>query len=186
MDDRTIARFVRRHGLAKRIASRVPSARGNALVAPPGYHAGYFTSIFSDLLRREWMSKEESFTFETVMSHPDRVELLREALHRQYRTYLYFVCTNSPTINRGRITNRMRRGGHDVDPAKVEARYRRSLSLLPRALALSTRAFLFDNSGRQHRLIAEFEAGKLLRADDDLPQWFVNAVLMTTRTKKRR
>ena len=114
LDDRKIRTFLRSHGLAKRITGGLPRAERNTLVAPKGYRAGYFTSVLADLLRREWMSKEESFTFETVMSHPDRVEVLRSALDRGYRTYLYFVCTNDVSINYERIASRVLQRGHDV------------------------------------------------------------------------
>jgi predicted ABC-type ATPase len=53
------------------------------------------------------MAREESFTFETVMSHPDRVEALEGAQSRGYRTYLYFVCTDNIDINAGRIAARV-------------------------------------------------------------------------------
>src|SRR5436190_20537801 len=69
LNDAAIDSFVRSHGLAKRMTGELPKLDANALVAPKGYRAGYFISVFCDLLRREWMSKEESFTFETVMPH---------------------------------------------------------------------------------------------------------------------
>ena len=185
MDDATLQRFVRRHGLAKRLRGRVPGAEQNVVVAPPTYRAGYFMSIFADLLRREWMLREESFTFETVMSHPDRLDVLREARDRGYRTYLYYVCTNSAAINTRRIAGRVRQGGHDVPTQKVIERYDRSLALLPQALRICSRAYLFDTSGRKHRLIAEYEGGKLKNAADDLPQWFVFGLLRAKPAERR-
>jgi hypothetical protein len=68
--DAEIRSFVRKHGLARRITGELPKVEGKALVAPDAYRPGYFVSVFSDLLRREWMATEESFTFETVMSPP--------------------------------------------------------------------------------------------------------------------
>jgi predicted ABC-type ATPase len=177
IDDARLVAFVRRHGLAKRIKGPLPRAEGNVLVAPKGYRAGYFTSILCDLLRREWMAKEESFTFETVMSHRDRVAILDEARDLGYRSYLYYVCTDSVLINAERIANRVQRGGHDVPRDVVEERFRRSLALLPRAIKSSTRAYLFDNSGLGHRLIAEYESARLVRALDDPPRWYVESVL---------
>jgi hypothetical protein len=85
MDDAILSRFVARHPLSKRLKGSVPLVVGNALVVRRGYRAGYFTSIFCDLLRRDWMSNDESFTFETVMSHPDRAHLLGDARRRGYR-----------------------------------------------------------------------------------------------------
>jgi predicted ABC-type ATPase len=186
LTDDAIERFVRSHGLAGRITGKLPRVDGNSLIAPKGYQPGYFVSAFADLLRREWMAKEESFTFETVMSHPDRLDLLVDAVGRGYRTYLYYVCTDSARINARRIVNRVLRGGHDVAPEKVRERYKRSLGLLPRAIKMSTRAYLFDNSGGGHRLIAEYEDGKQVTAADDLPSWFVNAISISTERRKKR
>jgi len=42
---------------------------------------------------------------------------------------------------------------------------------------LADRAYFFDNSGLQHRLVAEFESGALVKAAEDLPNWFVEGVL---------
>jgi predicted ABC-type ATPase len=186
LSDAAIASFVRSHGLGRLLPDALPKVEGNALVAPKRYRTGYFISVLSDLLRREWMAKEESFTFETVMSHPGRIDGLADALARGYRTYLYYVCTNSAQINARRIANRVERGGHDVAGDKVRDRYRRSLDLLPRAIGLSTRAYVFDNSGSEQRLIAEYEEGTLVKAVANLPAWFVNAVFPARRGKKGR
>lgn len=123
IDNDELRAFVSRHGLARRLGAHLPIVDGNALVAPAGYQRSYFPSIFGDFLRQLWMAREESFTFETVMSHPDRVEALEDARSRG-------------------------------------------------ALAASSRAYLFDNSGPEHRLVAEYEAGKLTRRVEDLPRWF--------------
>jgi predicted ABC-type ATPase len=134
-------------------------------------------AVLCDLLRRRWAATGQTFTFETVMSSADKLDLLREANRAGYRTYLYFVCTNDPMINRARIVNRVSEGGHDVPADKIAARYERSLNLLPDAIALCSRSYLFDNSEQSHRFIAEFEGGKLLRITEPLPPWFVKSSL---------
>ncbi|MEE4342266.1 hypothetical protein V2J66_11620 [Pseudomonas alliivorans] len=53
------------------------------------------------------------------MSHPSKVEIMREARHRGYRTYLYFVSTENPEINVGRVAIRVREGGHPVESITV-------------------------------------------------------------------
>jgi predicted ABC-type ATPase len=175
LDDATLSTFVSGHGLANRLRGKVPRVEDNGLVVKRNFKPGYFTSIFCDLLRRQWMAREESFTFETVMSHPDRVELMEEARRRGYRTYLYYVCTDSVSINAERIESRFKQGGHDVPGSVIGERYRRSLALLPRAIAASSRAYLFDNSGSKHRFVAEYESAKPVRFGNDLPRWLKSA-----------
>ncbi|UOK36825.1 hypothetical protein MJP36_20230 [Pseudomonas palleroniana] len=38
----------------------------------------YFSSVISDFIRQRLLTKEVSFKFETVMSHPRKVEFMRE------------------------------------------------------------------------------------------------------------
>ncbi len=186
IDNEKLKHFVARHPLSKRLEGSLPKIDGSALVAPRGYQAGYFTSIFCDLLRRDWISNGESFTFETVMSHPDRPRQLAQARLGGYRTYLYYVCTNDVIINSARVANRAAQGGHNVPATVIEDRYRRSLALLPTAIRHSTRAYIFDNSGEEHRLIAEYLDSELDKITSDPPAWFVDAMLNNRQNRQRR
>jgi predicted ABC-type ATPase len=133
----------------------------------------YFASVIADLIRQRLLEKGVSFTFETVMSHPRKVELMREAQARGYRTYLYFVSTENPEINVDRVEIRVQEGGHPVEPAKVRERYVKSLNLLPEAVAASDRAYVFDNSGHSSVLLAEVTGGTQLEyRTEDIPDWF--------------
>jgi predicted ABC-type ATPase len=173
VQNRTLQAFVRHHALAKQLVGKRPVVRNNVLLAPQNYRRGYFIAILCDFMRRKWLEAGESFTFETVMSHPDKVRLFQEGRARGYRTYLYFVCTDSPLINRERIDNRVALGGHDVSQEKLESRYQRSLLLLSDAVKQASRAYLFDNSGKSHRLIAEFDGGILAKHFPPYPDWYV-------------
>ena len=53
----------------------------------------YFASVITDFIRQRLLDKRQSFTFETVMSHPSKVAFLKEAQALGYRTHLYFVST---------------------------------------------------------------------------------------------
>lgn len=176
-DEAKLRAFVRGHALGGAWADQVLSVQGDLLTILGGAQRGYLAAIVSDYMRRQWLSDGQSFTFETVMSSRDKVDLLCDAERAGYRTYLYYICTSSPTINRERVATRVLQGGHDVPAAKIEPRYQRSLALLPEAIRRSTRAYLFDNSGRFHRLIAEFNSSKLVRVAHDAPAWFVGSVL---------
>ena len=61
----------------------------------------YFASVAVDFLRNKLVQSGVDFTFETVMSHPSKVEFLKFAQESGVRTYLYFVATEDPEI-RGR------------------------------------------------------------------------------------
>ncbi|MFJ4141688.1 zeta toxin family protein [Pseudomonas sp. NPDC089734] len=136
----------------------------------------YYASVIADFIRHKLLTNKTSFTFETVMSSSDKVEFLRRAQAEGYRTYLYFVATESPDININRVANRVGDGGHNVPQKKIIERYYRSLELLPEAIAASSRAFIFDNSGEQSIFMAEVTEGTTLEfRHDEIPDWFMNA-----------
>ena len=133
----------------------------------------YHASVLSDFLRRKALEAGKSFSFETVMSAHDKVDLLRDAQQLGFRTYLYFIATEAPEINIQRVKNRVADGGHDVPEAKIVERYYRSLGLLAEAIRWSSRAFLFDSSSEEPWFFAEVVDGKLLDVkDSEIPNWF--------------
>ena len=141
----------------------------------------YLASVAGDFLRQQLLARRESFTFETVMSHPGKVDLLAEAQAAGYRTYLYYVATEDPAINISRVRNRVGLGGHDVPEAKIVERYHRSLDLLMAAIRHANRAYIFDNSGAAHTWLAEITHGRRLEQKSDrIPAWFARAVLDKT------
>jgi predicted ABC-type ATPase len=142
----------------------------------------YLASVASDFLRQKLMAQKISFTVETVMSHPGKVELLALAQAAGYRTYLYFVATDDPAINISRVRNRVKLGGHEVPEDRIEKRYHRSLGLLMDAIRHTNRAYVFDNSGenkdKKHTGLAEITEGRELELKTDrIPAWFKRAVL---------
>lgn len=139
----------------------------------------YFASVAADFLRRKLLEKRVSFSFETVMSSPDKVELLKSAQDMGYRTYLYYIATEDPAINVARVKSRVLSGGHDVPEDKIISRYARSLDLLLEAVRHTNRAYLFDNSrqGGVKLFVAEITDGQDLELKCDLlPSWFRYAV----------
>jgi len=169
--------FLRRHPLKLRGLQSGVVVRNNILKVDRKDLDGYLAAALCDFVRRQWLLHGESFTFETVMSHPDKVEFLHKAQRRGYRTYLYYVCTTNPLINCDRVAVRVGQGGHDVPEERIIKRYKKSLSQLLSAIRQSNRAYLFDNSEKEHLLIAEFKDGKLVWVDQDPPGWFVTHVL---------
>ncbi|NQW99934.1 zeta toxin family protein [bacterium] len=139
----------------------------------------YFASVAADFLRRKLLEQRVSFSFETVMSSPDKVALLKQAQALGYRTYLYYIATEDPAINVARVKARVNLGGHDVPEEKIVSRYARSLDLLLEAVKHTNRAYLFDNSrqGTEHLWVAEItDARELELKCDPMPLWFQKTV----------
>jgi len=133
----------------------------------------YMSAILTDFLRHKYLETHQSFTFETVMSSPDKVEILKKAQQLGYKTYLYFVATEDPAINLLRINHRVKTGGHPVPTDKVISRYYRSLELLSEAIKYTNRAFIFDNSGDTKTWIAEITNSTDIELQvNEVPTWF--------------
>ena len=63
----------------------------------------YFTSFLSAYLRTQLLNTATKFTFETVMSHPSKLEFIQLAKERGYRIYLYFVALDNPALCVARV-----------------------------------------------------------------------------------
>ena len=176
----TGSEFLRSQGLA-------PATAGLTFVDgelrfPPGVMNSYFASVLADFVRRKLLQAAQTFTLETVMSHPGKVGLLQQAQKAGYRTYLYYVATDDPAINVSRVANRVALGGHPVPEEKIVERYHRSLSQLVSAIRHTDRAYIFDNSTNNadgtHTWLAEITDGRTLELKtDQIPAWFKHAVL---------
>lgn len=133
----------------------------------------YWASVLADFIRHKLLAAQVSFTFETVMSSPDKVAFLQKAQQAGYRTYLYFVATEDADINVSRVKYRVQVGGHPVAEDKIRSRYVRSLALLPQAVTYADRAYLFDNSGTERVWVAEVTDGlEIEMKTDQMPAWF--------------
>jgi predicted ABC-type ATPase len=170
--------FLRSVGLESKIARLI--VRDGTLGFEHVAANGYLASVISDFLRHRLLQTRQSFTFETVMSSPDKVDFLAKAQKAGCRTYLYYIATEDPIINQSRVEARVNRGGHPVPEDKIASRYHRSLGLLPGAIRNSNRAYIFDNSGDKvvHTWLAEITDGKtLVMKSEQIPSWFKRAVL---------
>ncbi len=119
----------------------------------------YIAADIAEFIRQRLLAEGISFTYETVMSHPDKIKFLKAAKNSGYRVYLYFVSTEDPEININRVNIRVAQKGHDVLNNIIKDRYYKSLKNLKAAVKESSRAFIFDNSQNHINLIAEITDG---------------------------
>ncbi len=137
--------------------------------------------ILADFLRKKLLSEHKKFSFETVFSHESKLAIMKQAIAEGYKVYLYFVCTESPEINKYRIKEvRVKHGGHNVPEDKITARYYRSLELMYEAAQIAYQAYFFDNShdAKEFQLFAHFKKVKNQKRWDvidetKVPEWFL-------------
>lgn len=138
----------------------------------------YSVAIVADFFKEQYLKHRISFSFETVFSHPAKIDILRRAQAAGFKTYMYFVATENPVINVNRIKERVALGGHDVPEEKTWSRYLRCMEQVRYALPYLNRAYFFDNSTEQSIYLAEYESevGFTLHSEL-LPSWFRRFVL---------
>ena len=65
----------------------------------------------------------ESFAWETVMSHPSKIDAMKHAQAHGFHVHLYFLGTNNSDINVANVATRVTEGGHDVPENKIRERW---------------------------------------------------------------
>lgn len=141
----------------------------------------YQASVIAEFFRENLLQTDQTFSFETVMSHTSKVEFLRKAKQQGFTNYLYFICTRDPAINLQRVNNRVAEGGHDVDDGKVVSRYFRSLELLSTAFVAVDRAFIIDSTNTSRDVILEKRYDEILLHQEVVPDWVVEYLLSKLR-----
>ncbi len=131
----------------------------------------YETSLLVDFIRHILLSNMKKITFETVMSHKSKVELLKETEKLGYKNYLYYISTDDVDLNISRVKERVKEGGHDVPKDKISKRYFNSLKLLHEAVKYTYRTYVFDNSEDEAILILEIFNNEIIIHSNYIPDW---------------
>lgn len=133
----------------------------------------YLAADIAEFIRQQLLTQGKSFTYETVMSHPGKIDFFHEAQQNGFNVYLYYIATEDPEINISRVKVRVAQDGHAVSPEVLINRYHKSLQNLKSAIKQTKRAYVFDNSQMQARLIAEITDGIDVRINEafKVPGW---------------
>ena len=139
----------------------------------PEVHS-YAASRVAAELRQRLLEEGRSFCFETVFSHPSKIDFVAQAKALGYEIVLVFIHLESVELNQARVAQRVSEGGHAVPADKVTARLPRLLGHVKTALMLCDHVRLLDNSRADDpfRQIAVMRAGRLeILTDGSLPDW---------------
>ncbi|MET4081710.1 putative ABC-type ATPase [Pedobacter sp. UYP30] len=137
----------------------------------------YHFAIIADFIRYKLIGDKKSFSFETVFSHPSKLELIEFAHQNNYKVYLYFIGTETPIMNLERVSDRVKKGGHSVDSEKIEKRYFLTMDLLMNMLKAADETYLWDNSQIKHNFLGCVKDGTLNLESLEIPSWVDTYVL---------
>lgn len=129
---------------------------------------------YCESLREECLVNKQSLIFETVLSRIDKVDFVKRAIGNGFFVRLFFVSTQSPTINASRIASRVMEGGHDVPITKIISRFQKSIANASVLTRLVDRAYFYDNSidNEDAKLLFRLSDGKLAKQyTEEVPEW---------------
>ena len=129
---------------------------------------------YCEELRESCISEGKSLIFETVLSRKDKVDYIRRAMAAGFFVRVFFVCTESPTINASRIARRVMQGGHDVPISKIISRYNLSIANCVEVARIVDRCYLYDNSAENSDARPLFRTvdGRVFKEySEEFPEW---------------
>lgn len=105
-------------------------------------------------------ASRENFAIETTLAGRVYLNEMQRLRTVGYRINVFYLWIPSPELAIARIQNRVESGGHDVPEQDVRRRFRRSLvNLFGDYETLVDTLHLFDNSGREPRLVLRSDKG---------------------------
>ncbi len=126
--------FVNADVLAKQIFPENPEANS------------YKAAKYAQTMREQLLLDGTSFCYETVFSHPSKIDFIAKAKAFGYQVVMVVLHVDDISLNKARILQRVEEGGHWVPDEKVESRIPRTLENVRRALPLCDQVRLLDNS----------------------------------------
>lgn len=121
------------------------------------------------------LAVHKSVGVETVLSTDKYRRLVAKAQSLGFEVWLLCVLLDHPDKNVERVAVRVRKGGHAVAESDIRRRYERSLGQLPWFLEQADRAWLYDNSGAELRLVAT-KSEDILAIDVAAPERLLEAL----------
>lgn len=103
-------------------------------------------AIYATELREQSLLLHNGILFETVLSADDKIDFVQRAKAAGYFVRLFFVGTDTPSINASRIASRVMEGGHDVPIPKIISRYSKSIANCSVLASIVDRLYVYDNS----------------------------------------
>ena len=135
-------------------------------------------SALAEKLRYRLVDERRSFCFETVFSHPSKIDFLGVAKAAGYEIIMVFIHLGNADLNKARISQRVASGGHNVPDARVAPRIDRLLKNVKTVvqLGLADEVHILNNSDSVDPFKRELSVsyGEVELNSDDCPDWVLD------------
>jgi len=133
----------------------------------------YEAAHIAEEMRNSLLIEGRSFCFETVFSHPSKIDFVGRAKALGYQIIMIFIHLEQPSLNKARVSQRVQSGGHNVPDDKVENRIPRLLENIKIAIPLCNQVRIINNSSADnpYALVATVRDGAVEKHITPLPLW---------------
>ncbi len=124
-------------------------------------------------MRFRLLYEGRSFCFETVFSHPSKIDFVAQAKALGYQIILVFIHLDTVSLNQARVAQRLSEGGHNVPDEKVANRIPRLLQNIKQTLPLCNQVRILNNSriDSPFQQVAVIRNGQTIQQEIPLPDW---------------
>jgi len=95
----------------------------------------YEVAKIAERIRKQMLQEGRSFCYETVFSHPSKIDFIAQAKSMGYEIILVFIHLESALLNQARVSQWVSEGGHHVPNDKVNSRISRVLQNIKKSFA---------------------------------------------------
>jgi len=133
----------------------------------------YKAAQLAEQQRNNLLLSGTSFCFETVYSHPSKIDFAARAKALGYAVIMVVIHLEQAELNAARIAQRVSEGGHSVPPEKVISRIPRMLAQVQASISLCDQVRVLDNSSAEDpfRPVVTIRNGKTQLHQNPLPGW---------------
>ena len=145
---------------------------GIVFAEAPEAHS-YEAAQLAERQRHQLLEQGVSFCFETVYSHPSKIDFIARAKALGYQVIMVLIHLESTDLNQARIAGRVSEGGHSVPADKVISRIPRLLDQVRASIPLVDVLRAYDNSSADDPFapVVTITNGCLRLDRDPLPPW---------------
>ncbi len=133
----------------------------------------YDAAFIAAQMRKQLLQQGRVFCFETIFSHPSKIDFIAQAKALGYEIILVFIHLDNINLNQARVAQRVKEGGHNVPTEKIISRIPRTQKLIRQAILLCDFVYILDNSRADNpfRKIATINRSVLKLHAEQLSDW---------------
>ena len=133
----------------------------------------YEAALLADQQRNTLLASGASFCFETVFSHPSKIDFTARAKALDYTVIMVLIHLEQAELNAARVAQRVQEGGHNVPTEKLLKRIPRMLNQVKTAIPLCDEVRVLDNSSAENpfRPLMTIKLGQVECHQHPLPAW---------------